>query len=65
MGTREAQFPLNVLAKRCVDMNQDFHLCFGDYEKAFDKFQNGKLIEKLKRENIDSWDAKVISLLLK
>lgn len=63
MGTREALFGLNVLAQRCMDMNQDLYICFVDFEKAFDTVQHEKLLAILKNKNIDNRDIKIISQL--
>ncbi|CAG9841161.1 unnamed protein product [Diabrotica balteata] len=63
MSTRDALFGLNVLAQRCMDMNQDMYLCFVHFEKAFDKVQHKKLVDILKSKNIDSRDLKIISNL--
>lgn len=63
MGTREALFGLNVIAQRCLDMNQDIYLGFIDFEKAFDKVQHAKLLDILVAKNIDTRDINIISTL--
>lgn len=61
MSTRETLFYLNVLAQRCIDMNQDIYLSFLDIEKAFDKIQHGKPVEILIQKNVDGRDVNIIA----
>ncbi|KAL1448667.1 hypothetical protein WDU94_003512 [Cyamophila willieti] len=63
LGTREALFCVQVLVQKCRDKNQDVYACFIDFEKAFDRVQHGKLIEILKKTNIDEKDARIIGNL--
>lgn len=63
LGTREALFALNVLAQRCMDMNQDLYICFIDYNKAFDRVRHEQLIQLLKEKNLDTRDIKIITNL--
>lgn len=60
MGTREALFSMQVLVQRCRDVSVDVFACFIDYEKAFDTIQHGKLIEILKKLNLDERDIRII-----
>ena len=63
LGTREALFALNVLAQRCMDMNIDIHVCYVDFEKAFDKVRHEKLVQILQAKNIDKGDLRIITNL--
>ncbi|KAI5718027.1 hypothetical protein M8J77_015079 [Diaphorina citri] len=63
LGTREALFCVQVLVQRCLDMNKNVYGCFIDFEKAFDRVQHGKLIEILKKTNIDERDIRIIGNL--
>lgn len=63
LGTREALFALNVLSQRCLDMNQDLHVCFIDYHKAFDRVRHDQLMETLIKRRIDHRDIRIISNL--
>lgn len=62
-GTREALFSINVLIQRCRDVNQDVHLCFIDYQKAFDRVKHNKLIRLLQNIGLDTRDIKLIENL--
>ncbi|KAL0893269.1 hypothetical protein ABMA27_014867 [Loxostege sticticalis] len=62
-GTRDALFCVRVLGERCLDMNRDLHICFIDYEKAFDRVQHTKLIEVLMSKGLDSRDIRIIKNL--
>ena len=46
-GTREGIFNLTIINERYCEMNKEVHLCFIDYEKAFDRVNHGELIECL------------------
>ena len=63
LGTRKALFALNVLAQRCMDMNIDIHVCYVDFEKAFDKVRHEKLVQILQAKNIDKGDLRIITNL--
>ncbi|KAI5754908.1 hypothetical protein M8J77_012531 [Diaphorina citri] len=63
MGTREALFCLQILVQRCRDLSKDVFICFIDFEKAFDKIHHVKLIEVLKKINIDDTDIRIIKNL--
>lgn len=53
MGTREALFRIQVLVQNCLDVKKDVFMCFIDYEKAFDRVRHGKLIEILRKTDVD------------
>ena len=62
-GTREALFGLNVLLQKCRDQSQDVHLCFIDYEKAFDRVKHTELINLLCERGVDQCDSNFIKNL--
>lgn len=62
-GTREALFGLNVLLQKCRDQTQDVHICFIDYEKAFDRVQHTELIDLLYEQGLDQNDINIIKNL--
>lgn len=62
-GTREALFSLNVLTKRCRDMNVNVFACFINYKNAFDCVKHYKMIEILKATGIDREEIRIISNL--
>ena len=47
-GTRNATFILRQLVERSIEHQQDMHLCFLDYSKAFDRVCHEPLLEMLK-----------------
>ena len=52
-----------ILAQRCRDVNVDVHMCFIDYEKAFDLVHHDKLIEVLNKIGLDGRDIRIIANL--
>ena len=54
---------MSVLIQRCRDVNQDVHICFIDYQKAFDRVQHTKLIQILYDIGLDTRDIKIIENL--
>lgn len=63
LGTREAIVATQVLVQNCHDQRRDVCLCFIDYEKAFDRVQHHKLMQLLKRLDIDQKDIRCIENL--
>lgn len=63
LGTRDALFGMQVLLQRCRDYDTDIHICFTDFEKAFDKIQHRKMIDILKKTAIDGKDIRIIQNL--
>lgn len=63
LGTREALFAFNVLIQRCMDVNQPIYVCFLDYNKAFDRVRHDRLIQLLRKKNLDTKDIRIISHL--
>ena len=63
LGTTKALFVLNVLAKRCMDMNIDIYVCYVDSEKASDKVRHEKQVQILQAKNIDKGDLRMITNL--
>ena len=62
-GTREALFGLNVLMQKCRDQSQDVHLCFIDYEKAFDRVRHTEMINILYEQGVNQSDINIIKNL--
>lgn len=62
-GTREALFCTQVLIQRCRDVSCDVHICFIDYQKAFDRVKHQKLIKILRKIGIDDKDLRIIENL--
>ena len=46
--------------KRAIEMQNDVHLCFIDYRKAFDWVRHDQLIQDLQDINVDGKDLKKI-----
>lgn len=63
LGTRDALVAVQVLVQRCIDVKVDVHMCFIDFEKAFDNVNHAKLINILKSIGIDGNDIKFIENL--
>ncbi|CAH2096300.1 unnamed protein product [Euphydryas editha] len=63
MGTREAQFALNVLVQKCRDKQRNVYLCFIDYEKAFDRVKHEELMNILENIGLDDKDLRIIRSL--
>lgn len=63
LGTRDAQFCLNFLVQRCLDIHKNVYLCFIDYEKAFDKVRHEQLVEIIEHTGIDKHDLRIITNL--
>lgn len=63
LGTREAIVATQVLVQNCYDQRKDVCLCFLDYEKAFDRVQHHKLIQLLRKLDIDQKDIRCIENL--
>ena len=48
------------LSETCIDHNQGIHVCFVDYEKAFDRVDWSKLLKVLKDIGVDWRDRWLI-----
>lgn len=44
-------------------MNQDFYVCFIDFQKVFDKVRHHKLVEIIREKDVDSLDIRIIKNL--
>ena len=62
-GTRNAIFCLRTLSERCIEMQKSLHICFIDYEKAFDKVKHGELLRILENLHLDGRDLRLIENL--
>lgn len=63
LGTREALVATQVLVQNCYDQRKDVAMCFIDYEKAFDRVRHQKLVQILRRLDIDQKDVRCIENL--
>lgn len=63
LGTREALFSLQILAQKCYDQQKDLHICFIDFEKAFDRVKHEKLFNTLGNVGIDDKDIRLLKNL--
>ena len=63
LGTREAIVATQVLVQNCYDQRKDVFLCFLDYEKAFDRVQHHKLMQILRKLDLDKKDIRCIENL--
>ena len=52
-GTREGIYNLRTIIERYVKCEKNVHLCFIDYEKAFDRVKHEKIIECMENLDID------------
>ena len=59
-GTREAIGSLRILAERCMEQGKKLHICFVDYEKAFDRGDWTILMDVLKRLGVDWRDRRLL-----
>lgn len=62
-GTREGIFNLRTINERYLEKQKDVYICFINYEKAFDRVNHEKLIEKLKLAGMDGKDVRIIARL--
>jgi len=60
VGTREAIAALRLICERKIDLNQDIHICFIDFEKAFDKVNWRLLLDTLQYIGIDWRERRMI-----
>ena len=54
---------LRTINERYLERQKDVYICFIDYEKAFDRVNHDKLIEKLKLAGLDGKDIRIITRL--
>lgn len=59
-GTRDAIVLFKMLVQRALAVNRSIYVCYIDYEKAFDRVQHEKLIDALRRSNIDKEDIQIV-----
>ena len=59
-GTREGIYNMRIISERYLDMNKEVYACFIDYEKAFDRVNQQKMIESLIAIGIPKRDVKFI-----
>lgn len=49
LKTREAMFAFNILLQKCLEINQNLHMYFMDYNKIFDKVRQYKTFRNLSK----------------
>jgi len=64
-GTRDAIFVLRILGERSIEMQNDVHIAFVDYKKAFDCVRHEILMNDLKMIGIDEKDLRLLNNLYK
>ncbi|GJQ68836.1 hypothetical protein Trydic_g6036 [Trypoxylus dichotomus] len=47
LGEKEAPFSLQILSQKCDGRRRGLHICFIDFERAFDRINHDKLFEFL------------------
>ena len=62
-GTREGIFNLRMIFDKYTELDKNIYICFIDYEKAVHRVYHHKLMDTLKRINIDGKDMRVIQAL--
>ena len=62
-GTRDAIAALRVISERSLQHGKDLHVCFVDYEKAFDRLNWNKMMWMLKNIGIDWRDRNLIAVV--
>ena len=62
-GIRDSIFNLRTISKRYLEKQSDIYIWFTDIEKAFDRVNHEKLIEKLKLAGLDGKDVRIIARL--
>ena len=56
-------FFLRILSEKAIEMQQDLHICFIDYKKAFDCLKHEIVLKKLREVGIDDKDLRIIQNL--
>jgi Reverse transcriptase (RNA-dependent DNA polymerase) len=62
-GTRDAIGVMRVLCERSLEHGNDVYICFVDFEKAFDRVNWVKMMDILKRLQVDWRDRRMINQL--
>ena len=62
-GTREGIFNLRTIGERYLEKQKDLFICYIDYEKAFDRVNHEKLIQRLKDVGLNGKDIRIIMRL--
>ncbi|GFS27117.1 RNA-directed DNA polymerase from mobile element jockey-like [Elysia marginata] len=52
-GTTNAIYTLRTLIQRAIEVQKDFHLCFIDYRKTFDRLRHDEIMKDLTQIKID------------
>ena len=59
-GTRDAIFQLRAITQRAIQVKRKIYACFVDYQIAFDRVKNDKLVEVMRRAGIPELEMKLI-----
>ena len=59
-GTRNAIFILRNVCERAIEVNKDLHLCFIDFNKAFDRVRHNRLLNMLQDLDLDGKDIRLV-----
>ena len=62
-GTREGILNLRLICERHLEVQKDVHICFLDYEKAFDSVRHKPLLQCLREIGEDGKDIKITNNL--
>ena len=62
-STRKAIIFLRILSERAIEMQQDLHICFIDYKKAFDRLKYEIVLKKQREVGIYDKDVRIIQNL--
>jgi len=54
---------MRIIAERTLEIDEEFCICFIDWQKAFDRVNRTKLMQILKRTGIDWRERRLISKL--
>lgn len=60
MGTRDVLFCVQVLFQRCKDIHCDIFDSFKDYQKAFNRIKQEKIMDFLINSGVDDKDLRII-----
>jgi hypothetical protein len=62
-GTRDAIRTLRIISEQTTEIDEEFCVCFIDWQKAFDSVKQTKLMQILKETGINWREKKLISKL--
>ena len=59
-GTRNAIFILRNVCEKAIEVNKNLHLCFIDFNKAFDRVRHNRLLSMLQDLDLDGKDIRFV-----